>query len=321
MKYEYLQPIVSDNGKYRNSTILDNIEPVLKTTPVKSSFEKNIPESKYYWKVTGFSACSKSCGGGLQVPNIKCVRDNSNRYFPQRRCSNLKKPMLNDNLLRCNTQPCPAYWRSEEWSKCNCSKSVGNSEREVRCVQELASGIVIQVNKSSCFDEAPETHQSCGCRLNVLNAKRKEKKSQTPLRNSTIDKSCYWLHSRWNGRCSSNCGIGFEYRSIFCDKSEVPNGVCDTSNTPEVSKMCNIGKLCDQADWFTGPWSECSGSCFNLTKSRHVMCIQNNLITDIEDCKLSKKPRSLLRCSLKDVEYCKPNWHYSDWSEVSQYVT
>lgn len=274
----------------------------------------NNAENNYYWKVTGFSSCSKSCGGGLQVPNIKCVRDNSNRYFHQRRCSNLKKPLLNDNLLRCNTQPCPAYWRSEEWGKCSCRNSKGTSVREVRCVQELSTGIVIQVNQSNCFDEAPVSSQPCQCQSNLPNVKRKRKKTHVPSKNNATGT---WLYSNWNEHCSSACGIGFEYRSIFCEKSDVQNGVCDTNNSPEVSKMCNIGKLCDKADWFTGPWGECAGSCFNLTKTREVLCIQNNLITDIEDCDGSKKPHNLMNCSMNDIDYCKPNWHYSDWSEVS----
>lgn len=312
VKYEYLLPVSSSPETDNNSTKLAR-------NMYHKSIEKNnigmiVPEHKYYWKVTGFSACSKSCGGGLQVPHIKCVRDNSNRYFPQRRCSNLKKPLLNDNLLRCNTQPCPAYWRSEEWGRCNCKNFKGTSEREVRCVQELSSGIVIQVNKSNCFDEAPESSQPCHCQ-SMSNVKRKRKKNQSTRKSNSTGT---WLYSPWNGRCSSACGSGYEHRSIFCEKSDVLNGVCDTSFSPEVSKVCNNGNVCDKADWFTGPWSECSGSCFNLTKTREVLCIQNNLITDLDDCDISEKPSSSTNCSLNDVDYCKPNWHYSDWSEVSK---
>lgn len=314
VKYEYLLPNATVSKNTQNSTRL--IDEATKLSPNENSIHKNIPASKFSWKVTGFSACSKSCGGGLQVPNIKCIRENSSKYFPQRRCSHLKKPLLNDNLLRCNTQSCPAYWRNEEWGKCNCvSSAAGTSEREVRCVQELSSGIVIQVNKSNCFDEQPESSRPCECRSNASNVKRRMK-SQKQLRNNVTEG--VWIYSNWNEHCSSTCGVGFEYRSIFCDRSAVTNATCDTSKSPEVSRTCNFEKSCNRADWFTGPWSECTGSCFNLTKNRQIMCIQNNLITDNEDCNLSKKPRSSTNCSLNDVEYCKPRWHYSDWSEVSE---
>lgn len=78
---------------------------------------------------------------------------------------NLAKPILSDSVLRCNTQPCPAYWRISEWSTCQCSGNddSGFQKREVKCVQELGTGMVIQIPNGACLDDRPDSRQSCEC--------------------------------------------------------------------------------------------------------------------------------------------------------------
>lgn len=320
VKYEYFLPISNENT---TNVSVQKSEHILKTVD-ESSTSRTIAKNRYNWKVVGFNECSKSCGGGLQAPIIKCVRDNPNRFFAPRKCIHSKKPLLNENLLRCNTQPCPAYWRTEDWKHCNCSELQGVSLREVMCVQELSSGIVIQVNKSNCVEERPISSRNCECPKSSRHSKSRPRQhhSMERKKNSkllSINGTGIWIYSNWSGHCSSQCNGDLEYRSIFCDRSGSHKETCDISSAPELSRPCNNENFCDKAQWFTGPWSECSGNCFNLTKKRQVICILNNLISDDEDCKSSKKPHELLRCSIKDVDYCKPKWHYSDWTEVSSW--
>lgn len=120
---------------------------------------------KFLWKVVGFSACSKSCGGGIQSPIIRCVREAPTRIFAAKRCSHLIKPILNENLMRCNTQPCPAYWKIDEWNDCNCGKHNEQifQSRIIKCVQELGTGMVIQVNIGACLEDEPTFRQKCDC--------------------------------------------------------------------------------------------------------------------------------------------------------------
>lgn len=311
VKYEYFLPISSENTTHSNLTTKN--EQTLKTSTENGPTE-SIPKSRYKWKVVGFSACSKSCGGGLQTPIIKCIKDNSNTFFAQRKCAKSKRPLLNENLLKCNTQPCPAYWRIEDWNPCNCSSSKTTS-REVRCVQELSSGIVIQVNNSDCIEEKPTETQNCECSQEQINGRYQTSKSS----GRRISKRPTWLYSNWNDHCSSTCNTGFEYRTIFCERSDDDHQSCDIDSASISSRSCNEN-VCENAEWFAGPWSECSGSCFNLTKTRQIMCIKSNSIVDLKFCRHSKKPRTLLPCSFKDVEYCQARWHFSDWSEVNNYI-
>lgn len=330
IKYEYLLPIGSDSEENEVSVESDLN---LKSGNKEVTPGRPLRKRKFNWKVVGFSPCSKSCGGGTQTPVIRCVRENPTRYFSQRRCSHSEKPVLNENLLRCNTQPCPAYWRLEEWGECKCSLGEGFREREIGCVQELASGIVIQVNNVACLEEEPQSKKPCDCpktgrrrnhhRHRMYNGRLQSPGNLTMANNQRViisdkDKAGVWLMSDWNGHCSTSCGSGTEYRSIYCDRPKTNTERCDFRFTPETTRPCENEVECSTGEWFAGPWSNCSGNCFALAKTRQVLCIQNQLIVDNEDCKAELKPATTQKCSLNDVEYCLPRWHYSAWSECTK---
>lgn len=126
-------------------------------------------------------------------------------------------------------------------------------------------------------------------------------------------------------QCSTTCGDGVQYRSIFCDRSTPNVDRCDLRLTPDTTKQCSSNSHCDVGNWFVGPWSQCSGDCFNLIRSRSVICVKNGEIVpdsfctntnDVND-KESVKPATMEKCNVSDVDYCKPKWHYSEWSEVN----
>jgi thrombospondin type-1 domain-containing protein 4 len=121
---------------------------------------------KFTWKVIGFTPCSKTCGGGSQQPIIRCVRGmESTKAYSPKKCAHLKKPDINEKLMKCNSQPCPAFWKLGDFSSCQCGEfdEKTNQSREVKCVQELISGVVIQVNSGACIEDRPVTTLSCEC--------------------------------------------------------------------------------------------------------------------------------------------------------------
>ncbi len=79
--------------------------------------------------------------------------------------SPLAKPILSDSVLKCNTQPCPAYWKISEWGTCQCTgnNDTGFQKREIKCVQELGTGMVIQIPNGACLDDKPDGRQLCEC--------------------------------------------------------------------------------------------------------------------------------------------------------------
>ncbi|XP_070854221.1 thrombospondin type-1 domain-containing protein 4 isoform X1 [Drosophila suzukii] len=328
IKYEYMLPIISESEE--NEMSLESSDGLLRSgIEDTSSSSSSRPGRKriFNWKVIGFSACTKSCGGGTQAPIIRCIRKNPLRYYSQRRCTHSVKPVLNENLLHCNTQPCPAYWRFEDWGECRCLASGGFRRREVSCVQELASGLVIHVDKAACLEDQPPTQKQCECpktrRRNLSRYRLQggsESSNSTQVKRSKTDGSelnAIWLMSEWNQYCSATCGSGVEYRTVFCDRSKAGEQRCDPSTTPESRRPCKK-PICEVGDWFTGPWSSCNGDCFDLTRSREVLCIQNQLITEPKECTPELKPQTVEKCSHEEVEYCAARWHYSDWSECTK---
>lgn len=76
-------------------------------------------------------------------------------------------------------------------------------------------------------------------------------------------------------KCTSQCGEGVQYRSIFCDRSPPNTDRCDIRFTPDTTRQCTVMDKCDIGEWFVGSWNQCSGDCFNLTQTRTVYCIKN----------------------------------------------
>lgn len=174
VKYEYLLPInfgISEesDSDYSEENSLMNSK--LKAANRQSNDLKvnTRKKRKFYWKTIGFTECSKSCGGGIQHPIIRCVRgdENNMKIFSKKKCAHLKVTSLSENSIKCNNHPCPAFWKISNWSNCKCeefNKDKSIKSREVKCVQELISGVVIQVNAGACSEERPQTTISCECK-------------------------------------------------------------------------------------------------------------------------------------------------------------
>lgn len=357
IKYEYLLPInAAGEESVRNAEMENDMPPDnetksdVDTTTKQPPAEKRRKKIAYIWRVVGFTSCSKSCGGGKLTPIIRCVREGTQKFYAHKRCAHLTKPTLSDDVLRCNIQPCPAYWKIDEWSACNCGlpNEREHQTRDIECVQQLATGIVIHVNDGACLEKQPDKQQNCDCpkqSADIYAGKRHHKHHHhhqhahqphelqsapiTLIGNSTIGKRAHvldsrkagvWLASAWNEQCSTKCGEGMVYRSIFCDRA--PKSVrCDIRDTPDTMRPCNETAKCSTGDWFVGPWSECFGDCFNLMRSRSVLCIKDEQVVGDAMCDSATnatKPITIEKCEVDAVSYCKPKWHYSEWTEVTE---
>lgn len=395
IKYEYLLPInaaqIKTSSEENNSVEMEADMPPSAGTATesesmakentKSSAENTVKPNgdrrkrKYLWKVVSFSSCSKSCGGGILTPLIRCIREGTSKFFNHKRCAHHSKPVLNEAVLRCNLQPCPAYWKIDEWSACNCGlpNEHEHQTREIKCVQELGTGVVIQVIAEACLEAEPSKQQYCDCpKKSIGNYRNGHKRNHhehhtnshhsaggsfrapiTLIGNSTIGKRVHllenkkagvWLSTDWNQQvgtkkkrifffinlkivsshfqCSTKCGDGIQYRSIFCDRTAPTSERCDLRLTPDITRQCTAAARCNVGEWFIGPWSDCFGDCFSLTRSRSVLCIKNEQIVSDSECidsnnvDNSTKPDLMEECELSSVSYCKPRWHYSEWTDV-----
>ncbi|XP_039949291.1 ADAMTS-like protein 3 isoform X1 [Bactrocera tryoni] len=305
---------------------------------------------KFSWKLLGFGECNRSCGPGIQPPIFRCIRDLPTRYYSPKRCAFVEKPVFSEDIYHCNRGLCPAYWRAGEYGECKCAEGVaeGVRSRYVNCVQEQNNGKVEVVSEDLCEQEKlPQLNETCNCpKLNrrKIYARGPDKtprvfsrlviaptlvrsvyNSTTPLRrhlrDDRVDKAGVWLMSGWNQECSTDCGAGFEHRSIYCDRTPPYTDLCDLRFTPEQKRICSgsqQAEACQYGTWFTSEWSNCTGDCFNLQRKRAVLCLRDGVAVDESECDLLLRPRAVMNCTHKEVMFCGPKWHYSEWSECSR---
>ncbi|PSN29653.1 hypothetical protein C0J52_27825 [Blattella germanica] len=82
-------------------------------TPVGDEVHKPLPRNrgrkrKFVWKTTGYTECSKTCGGGTQQAIVRCIKEHNQQFVLEKRCPLLEKPL--SPTIRCNVKPCPADW-------------------------------------------------------------------------------------------------------------------------------------------------------------------------------------------------------------------
>jgi hypothetical protein len=116
-----------------------------------------VPGKSYSWRDEGYTSCSASCLGGVEVTQsnmfsrssdlfwnlqkeliINCVRDDTGKVVSPYLCSPETKP---ENRIRtCNDIPCPPRWNYSDYSPCTKSCGIGIKTREINCIHEVTRG-------------------------------------------------------------------------------------------------------------------------------------------------------------------------------------
>uniref|UniRef100_A0AAX7SR96 BPTI/Kunitz inhibitor domain-containing protein n=1 Tax=Astatotilapia calliptera TaxID=8154 RepID=A0AAX7SR96_ASTCA len=83
------------------------------------------------YHVTGWSACSVTCGSGQQTREVTCMGSDGTR-LDETSCSALLRPAA---VQRCEMAPCPQQisWHVGDWGLCSKSCGSGSRERQVIC--------------------------------------------------------------------------------------------------------------------------------------------------------------------------------------------
>ncbi|KAM9356375.1 LOW QUALITY PROTEIN: papilin-like [Pholidichthys leucotaenia] len=83
------------------------------------------------YRVTGWSACSVTCGSGEQTREVTCV-ESGGVMLEETSCSTLLRP---STIQPCEMAPCPKRisWHVGEWGLCSRSCGSGSRERQVIC--------------------------------------------------------------------------------------------------------------------------------------------------------------------------------------------
>uniref|UniRef100_A0A1I7W7L1 Ig-like domain-containing protein n=1 Tax=Heterorhabditis bacteriophora TaxID=37862 RepID=A0A1I7W7L1_HETBA len=116
------------------------------------------------WQVGAYEACSVSCGGGISIRPVKCVRPVSRSggadahvILPDAQCPS-PKPQDSQN---CGAVQCPANWITGEWTECSASCGSGEQRRRVACEGRDAKGRRDRRAEMECAGDKPTSIQMC----------------------------------------------------------------------------------------------------------------------------------------------------------------
>ncbi|XP_062125602.1 LOW QUALITY PROTEIN: A disintegrin and metalloproteinase with thrombospondin motifs 9 [Drosophila sulfurigaster albostrigata] len=234
------------------------------------------------WNYTDWSTCTKTCGTGTQVREVRCYLNGM--PVSDELCNRRTKEYLNDNLRTCNMEPCRFYpdvtintrsvnhWMAGEWGECSdwCKMN-----RTVTCTSPYGNQCPL--------DKKPKNVRNC-CHIKYT--------------------------SEWE-QCSVECGTGKKHKVQRCArvyKPEVPgapkrrvyvdDSFCTTLKVrkPRLRKSTKICKI--KCQWKSSPWTPCSKDCTEDYQSRYVRCeaFQGNMVSD-HHCDVKRRPSRRRFCS------------------------
>ncbi|XP_028169926.1 thrombospondin type-1 domain-containing protein 4-like [Ostrinia furnacalis] len=294
--------------------------------------EENVVGSrKFIWKITSYSQCTRSCGGGIQLGKYRCVEISTNGSDKEVSPVHCPGSSPVGRRRRCNNAPCPPRWRAAAWSACPYCGPASRT-RIVGCVQDHFRGIT-KVSDQKCPSPKPITSEVCnipncdGSEQIGVRGVRTQEHTDTfrdgPVYSVAVNSTDFdvgpeysfgatagWLYTDWS-ECVGWCvGGGVQTRGIRCAD---PSG-CTPKKAPESSRNCTPKLTCEPHDgrWFTGEWSPCSSSCGGK-QIRGVLCIggSGRHLRDTA-CK-GTKPEQERSCGGD----CAPTWYSGEWEQCT----
>ncbi|XP_048523218.1 papilin-like [Dendroctonus ponderosae] len=235
----------------------------------------------FHWKVTGYTPCSKTCGGGTKTYIRACYRIISPSHqipMNEKRCAHLDPPALTP--ISCNEEPCSAAYWDGFWGQCSVSCGEGVQQFIPQCKRNL-NGKLIVVSDVQCAPNKPSP-ETRACQERECELFRGLSDNELPQTAETgrpaIISRKEWSVGSWSS-CSVTCGNGHRTRSVIC-----PSGQCHPENRPAHAEYCNQGS-CDSSNydpspsqpkiavspqfthrsgissWLVTEWSHCSVQC------------------------------------------------------------
>ncbi|KAL8586445.1 hypothetical protein ACOMHN_050040 [Nucella lapillus] len=317
-----------------------------------------VPASGYFeWTISGFSSCSRPCGGGVQQTTVVCVKSDTRVVVMAENCDVSTRPSRTS--VECNSQPCDPQWTEADWSACSVTCGHGVQSRRVECKQRISPTLHLSVSADRCADPKPAVTQFCRqppcfqwtvsnwtecsthCGLGEQTRRARcvggegqevaaalcgSSEGRPRLRVLCDMGSCAqgWYYSRWSRQCSPECGAKtYKTRQVHCaseDGAKLPEDKCPADRKPRKRKACGLPKPCG-GKWFAGSWAQCNATCGEAWRTREVVCMKKHGrrlwgVVGKENCLRKERPPTRELCS--NLLPCQPEWYMTHWSECSK---
>ncbi|XP_013912159.1 PREDICTED: ADAMTS-like protein 1, partial [Thamnophis sirtalis] len=316
--------------------------------PASDGYKQIMPYDLYHplprWESTPWTACSSSCGGGIQSRTVSCVEEDIQGLVSsveEWKCMYTPRMPI---VQPCNIFDCPK-WLAQEWSPCTVTCGQGLRYRVVLCIDHRG------MHTGGCSPKTkPHIKEECIVPTPCYKPKEKlpieaklpwYKQAQELEEGTAVSEEPTFIPEDWSA-CSVTCGVGVQVRLVKCqvllsfsqsvadlpiDECEGPKpvseracygGPCNGETGEETDLLFRGSQNFDELyDWEYEGFTECSEACGGGVQEAVVTCLnkQTREFADENLCVSSRRPPQLLRsCNL---EPCPPRWEMGKWSSCS----
>ncbi|XP_065405542.1 ADAMTS-like protein 1 isoform X3 [Chrysemys picta bellii] len=320
--------------------------------PASDGYKQIMPYDLYHplprWESTPWTACSSSCGGGIQSRTVSCVEEDIQGHISpveEWKCMYTPKMPI---VQPCNIFDCPK-WLAQEWSPCTVTCGQGLRYRVVLCIDHRG------MHTGGCSPKTkPHIKEECIVPTPCYKPKEKlpveaklpwYKQAQELEEGAMVSEEPSFIPEAWSA-CSVTCGVGSQVRPVKCQVllsfsqsvADLPIDECEGPK-PASQRACYSGPCSGEAaesnpeeteliygglqdfdelyDWEYEGFTECSESCGGGVQEAVVTCLnkQTREIADETLCVTSRRPPQLLKAC--NLEPCPPRWEIGKWSSCS----
>nr|XP_015801996.2 ADAMTS-like protein 1 isoform X2 [Nothobranchius furzeri] len=320
-----------------------NMEPCLDSDGYKEIMPYDLYHPLPRWESSPWTACSTSCGGGIQSRSVTCVEEDiQGNITPTDEWKCLYNPKA-AILQPCNAFDCPT-WLAQDWSPCTMTCGQGLRYRVVLCIDHrgLHAGGCNPTTKPHIKEECLVT-VPCYKSIDTLPVEAKpvwhKQAIELEIEVTATEEPTY-IPGPWQP-CSRTCGVGMQRRAVKCQVmlsfsqsvADLPDDECEgekpATSQPCYNKPCpgglgharqekeEITHAGELYDWEYEGFTECSESCGGGVQGAVVICLnkQTRKTADQSLCESSRRPPQLLQdCN---AEPCPPRWETGEWSSCS----